>query len=64
MSSTPHKRKPWCIVIGDPNPFPVPVPEDDSDLSISELQTMIKEKSPLLESVYATSLTLWKVRYF
>ena len=48
--------------MGDPTPFNVSV--DNSDISIHEFKVIIKEQSPLLASVYAMSLTLWKVRDF
>jgi len=62
MSGTPHIHELCCVIVGDPNPFLVSA--DDSDIYIADLKEMIKEKSRLLESVYASSLTLWKVRYF
>jgi hypothetical protein len=35
-----------------------------STMSIGELKEIIKEKSNLFQRVDASSLTVWKVRYF
>ncbi len=52
----------FCFVQGDNNAFPVTVP---LKTFIGELKKEIKEeKSNFLGGVDASSLTLWKVRYF
>jgi hypothetical protein len=60
MSDTSYRL--WCFVEGDNTVFPVIA---SSTLFIGELKDKIKEnKSNLLQRVDASSLTLWKVRYF
>jgi hypothetical protein len=60
MSDTTYEL--WCLVEGDKTPFSIIAP---STTFIAELQKMIKkEKSNALKRFDASSLLLWKARYF
>jgi len=54
----------WCFVKGDNNAFFI---APSSTILMAELKLMIKgqkSESHLLQGVDATTLILWKVRYF
>jgi hypothetical protein len=60
MSETTYEL--WCLVEGDNTPFSIIA---SSTTFIGELPKMIKkEKSNALQRFDASSLLLWKVRYF
>ena len=60
MCDTPYKL--WCLVEGEESPFSVTA---HSNISVSELKEVIKaKKENALQRVDASSLKLWKVRYF